>query len=98
MASVTAYTEASLPDNPDIANNPVTIVCRDGRAFTLTVTMPQSHWNYPLPRDAWIGKFRANAAAVLPGPAVDGLIDAFDHLEDAPDVGRIAVLLRTAAS
>ena len=95
LARTTAYTEAKLPDNPDIANNPVTIACRDGREFTLTVTMPQSHWNYPLPRDAWIGKFRANAATALPGPAVDGLIDAFDHLEDAPDVTRIAALLRT---
>jgi 2-methylcitrate dehydratase PrpD len=94
LARTTAYTEAKLPDNPDIANNPVTIACRDGRAFTLTVTMPQSHWNYPLPRDAWIGKFRANAATALPGPAVDGLIDAFDHLEDAPDVTGIAALLR----
>jgi hypothetical protein len=60
--------------------------------------MPQSHWNYPLPRGAWIGKFRANATAVLPGPAVDSLIDAFDHLEDAPDVGRIAALLSTTFS
>jgi 2-methylcitrate dehydratase PrpD len=98
LARTTAYAEAGLPDNPDIANNPVTIACRDGRSFTLTVTMPQSHWNYPLPRDAWIGKFRANAASVLPGPAVDGLIDAFDHLEDAPDVDGIAALLRTTAS
>jgi 2-methylcitrate dehydratase PrpD len=98
LARTTAHHEPGLPDNPDIANNPVTITCRDGRSFTLTVTMPQSHWNYPLPRDAWIGKFRANTATVLPTAAADGLIDAFDHLEDAPDVGRIAALLRTAAS
>jgi 2-methylcitrate dehydratase PrpD len=98
LERTTAYTEANLPDNPDIANNPVTIVCRDGRAFTLTVTMPQSHWNYPLPRSAWIGKFRANAAAVLPSSAVDGLITAFDHLEDASDVGCIATLLSTTVS
>jgi 2-methylcitrate dehydratase PrpD len=98
LARTTAYIEAKLPDNPDIANNPVTIVCRDGRSFTLTVTMPQSHWNYPLPRDAWTGKFRANAAAVLPGSAVDRLIDAFDQLPDAPDLGGIAALLRPAVS
>jgi 2-methylcitrate dehydratase PrpD len=96
LGRTTAYTEARLPDNPDIANNPVTITARDGRSFTLTVTMPQSHWNYPLPREAWIGKFRANAATVLPQAAADGLIDAFDHLEDAPDVDGIAALLRRA--
>lgn len=94
LARTTAYTEAALPDNPDIAHNPMTIACRDGRAFTLTVTMPQSHWNYPLPRDAWVGKFRGNAEAVLPGPAIDDLIQAFDQLADAPDVGHIAALLR----
>ena len=98
LARTTAYTEARLPDNPDIANNPVTITARDGRSFTLTVTMPQSHWNYPLPREAWIGKFRANAATVLPPAAADGLIDAFDQLEDAPGVDGIAALLRRTAS
>lgn len=98
LGRTTAYTEARLPDNPDIANNPVTITARDGRSFTLTVTVPQSHWNYPLPRAAWIGKFRANAATVLPPAAADQLIDAFDHLEDAPDVDGIAALLGRTAS
>jgi 2-methylcitrate dehydratase PrpD len=98
LARTTAYQEAKLPDNPDIANNPVTVCCRDGREFTMTVTMPKSHWNYPLPREAWTGKFRANAASVLSAPAVDELVDAFDHLEDAPGVGRIAGLLRPAVS
>ena len=72
----------------------MTIACRDGREFTRSVTMPRSHWNYPLPREAWIGKFRANAAQMLAVPAVEGLVDAFDRLEDAPDVSHIAGLLR----
>jgi hypothetical protein len=55
--------------------------------------MPMSHWNYPLPREAWIGKFRANASCVLPDSAIDGLVAAFDHLEDAPDVSGITELL-----
>lgn len=94
LSRITAYEERGLPDNPDIAHNPVTITVRDGREFTASVTMPKSHWNYPLPRDAWIGKFRANASRVLAAPAIDALIDAFDHLEQAPDVTRIAKLLR----
>ena len=98
LRRTTAYTEARLPDNPDIANNPVTVTAMDGRSFTLTVTMPQSHWNYPLPREAWIGKFRANAATVLPPAAADALIDGFDHLEEAPDVDGIAALLRRPGS
>jgi 2-methylcitrate dehydratase PrpD len=95
LARITAYEERGLPDNPDIAHNPVTISCQDGREFTASVTMPKSHWNYPLPREAWIGKFRANASPVLPDSAVGSLIDAFDHLDQAPDVTRIARLLRT---
>jgi 2-methylcitrate dehydratase PrpD len=97
LARTTGYDERDLPDNPDIAHNPVTITCTDGREFTLSVTMPQSHWNYPLPREAWLGKFRANASRVLAGDAVDGLVDAFDQLEQAPDVHAIAALLRRSA-
>lgn len=95
LARISAYPEPGLPANPDIAHNPVTIACRDGREFTRSVTMPRSHWNYPLPREAWVGKFRANAAQTLAGPAVDALVDAFDRLEHAPDVSHIAALLRT---
>ena len=98
LARTTAYTEPGLPDNPDIANNPVTITVKDGRVFTLTVTMPQSHWNFPLPREAWLGKFRANAATTLNQAATDSLVDAFEHLEDAPDVDGIAALLCPAVS
>jgi 2-methylcitrate dehydratase PrpD len=93
LTRISAYPERGLPDNPDIAHNPVTISCRDGREFTTSVTTPRSHWNYPLPRDAWIGKFRANASGVLPRSAIDGLVDAFDRLEEAPGVGHIAELL-----
>jgi 2-methylcitrate dehydratase PrpD len=96
LARISAYHEPRLPANPDIAHNPVTIACRDGREFTTSVTMPKSHWSYPLPREAWIGKFRANAASVLADPAVDGLVDAFDHLERASGLSHIAGLLRTA--
>ena len=96
LARISARPEPRLPANPDIAHNPVTVACRDGREFTKSVTMPKSHWSYPLPREAWIGKFRANAAIVLADSAVDGLVDAFDHLEHAPDLSHIADLLRTA--
>jgi 2-methylcitrate dehydratase PrpD len=95
LARISAYPEPGLPANPDIAHNPVTIACRDGREFTMSVTRPKSHWSYPLPRAAWIGKFRANAATVLADSAVDGLVEAFDRLEQAPDVSHIAGLLRT---
>jgi 2-methylcitrate dehydratase PrpD len=94
LARISAYHDPRLPANPDIAYNPVTISCRDGREFTRSVTQPKSHWRYPLPRETWVGKFRANASPVLGGAAADGLIDAFDHLADAPDVSHIASLLR----
>ena len=96
LARISAYQEPKLPSNPDIAHNPVTITCRDGREFTRSVTRPMSHWSYPLPREAWIGKFRANASAVLDESAVDDLFDAFGHLDTAPDVSRIATALRTS--
>ena len=94
LTRISVYQEPRLPANPDIAHNPVTITCRDGREFTMSVTQPKSHWRYPLPREAWLGKFRANASPVLGGTAADALIDAFDHLAEAPDVSRIAGLLR----
>lgn len=94
LARISAYHEPRLPANPDIAHNPVTIRCRDGREFTMSVTQPKSHWRYPLPREAWVGKFRANASLVLADAAIDSLIDAFDHLADAPGMSRIASLLR----
>jgi 2-methylcitrate dehydratase PrpD len=94
LTRISAYHEPGLPANPDIAHNPVTVACHDGREFTMSVTMPKSHWRYPLCRDAWVGKFRANASTVLANSAVDDLVDAFDHLEDAPDVSAIASLLR----
>jgi 2-methylcitrate dehydratase PrpD len=94
LARISAYHEPRLPANPDIAHNPVTIRCRDGREFTMSVTQPKSHWRYPLPREAWVGKFHTNASCVLADAATDDIIDAFDHLADAPDMNRIASLLR----
>jgi 2-methylcitrate dehydratase PrpD len=94
LARISTYQENRLPANPDIAHNPVTITGHGGREFTESVTVPKSHWRYPLPREAWIGKFRANASTVLAGSAVDALVDAFDDLGNAPDVGQIAGLLR----
>ena len=65
LSRTATYVEPRLPANPDIAHNPVTIRCTDGREFALSVPLPQSHWRYPLPRNAWIQKFRRNALTVF---------------------------------
>ncbi len=96
LTRISAYQEPGLPANPDIAHNPVTIRCCDGRAFSRAVTMPKSHWRYPLPRDAWIDKFRTNASTVLARSATEKLIEALDNLPDASDMSQIASLLRTS--
>ncbi|HEY7173856.1 MAG TPA: MmgE/PrpD family protein, partial [Micromonosporaceae bacterium] len=95
LSRTATYLEPGLPANPDIAHNPVTIQCVDGRSFSLSVSLPKSHWRYPLPREAWIGKFRRNALTAVDEERADALIDAFDRLADVSDVSEIAAMLRT---
>ncbi|HEY7177429.1 MAG TPA: hypothetical protein VH442_21135, partial [Micromonosporaceae bacterium] len=95
LSRTATYLEPGLPANPDIAHNPVTIRCVDGREFSLSVSLPKSHWRYPLPREAWIQKFRRNALTTVDEERADALIETFDRLADVSDVNEIAALLRT---
>ncbi|HEX3647908.1 MAG TPA: MmgE/PrpD family protein [Pseudonocardiaceae bacterium] len=92
LSRIEGYVDPNLPANPDIAHNPVTVACVDGRRFTASVAMPRSHWRYPLPRADWLAKFRANAARLGPD-TVERLVDTFDHLAELPDVRTITALL-----
>lgn len=74
----------------------MTITTVDGREWRAAVSMPRSHWRYPLPREAWLAKFRATAGSRLEAPVVEELIAAFDRLEELPDVRTLAGLLRAA--
>ncbi len=97
LARIETYVEPHLPANPDIAHNPVHITCVDGRRFTASVTMPQSHWRYPLPQEAWVAKFRANTAAHLDPHAVDELIEVLGRLGELRDVRTVTDLLGSRA-
>ncbi|HEX5114171.1 MAG TPA: MmgE/PrpD family protein [Pseudonocardiaceae bacterium] len=92
LSRIEGYVDPHLPANPDIAHNPVTVECVDGRRFAASVTMPRSHWRYPLPRADWLAKFRANTTCLDPD-IVTELIDTFDHLAQLPDVRTITALL-----
>lgn len=93
LARIETYPDPATNTNPDIANNPVTITCVDGRELTATVTMPRSHWAFDLPRDVWLGKFRRNASPVLGAGRAEEVIGAFDALEKV-DAAELATLLR----
>jgi 2-methylcitrate dehydratase PrpD len=97
LSRIEGYVDPDLPANPDIAHNPVTVDCVDGRRFAASVTMPRSHWRYPLPRADWLAKFRANTARLDPAAGTE-LIDTFDHLADVPDVRAITALLAQPAT
>ena len=92
LSRIQVYAEPNLPANPDIAQNPVTITTRNGDVFGATVSMPKSHWRYPLPRQAWIDKFRRNVGD-LADP--DALIDRIERLEEITDIREITRLLST---
>ncbi len=94
LKRVTMRVDPSLPSNYDIIYNPVTIRLKDGRNFTHQVNLPKSHWRYPLKRDEWLGKFRSNAARLLPPDKVDKIIELVDQLEELEDIRQLTELVR----
>jgi 2-methylcitrate dehydratase PrpD len=92
---IETYVDPTIPANPDIAHNPVTITVTDGREFRAAVDRPRSHWRYPLPREAWTEKFRANVRGRVAYP--ESIIDATVVLEELDDVRQVTKLFAAAA-
>jgi 2-methylcitrate dehydratase PrpD len=93
LARISAYVDLNLPANPDIAHNPVEIECADGRHFAASVTLPRSHWRYPLPDDDWLAKFRTNATGRLTPERIEELVSLTAKIADVPDVRELTALL-----
>jgi 2-methylcitrate dehydratase PrpD len=85
--------DPSIPRNPDIVYYTVAIKLRDGKEVSAAQPLPRSHWRYPLARDEWVGKFRANAARVLKDQNIDRIITTVDKLEELPDVRALTELI-----
>lgn len=89
LKKIRVRVDASIPAAQDLVYNPVTIRLSDGRSFTAKQDLPKSHWRYPLKREEWLGKFRKNAAIVLPERKVERIIQLVDRLEELTDVGEL---------
>jgi 2-methylcitrate dehydratase PrpD len=93
MNKIRARVDKSIPDNQALSYNPVTIACTDGRRYAESVPLTRSHWDYPLTREEWVGKFTANAETALTPEVTTQVLDALEHLEDVTDVRQVAALL-----
>ena len=63
--------------------------------YTARQDLPKSHWRYPLSREEWLGKYRANAARVLASQRVEQLQEYVEQLEAVADVRELGRLLGT---
>jgi 2-methylcitrate dehydratase PrpD len=93
LRKIKVRVDASIPAAQDLVYNPVTIRLTNGREFTAKEDLPKSHWRYPLAREEWLGKFRSNAARVLPERKVERLIQLLDRLEELSDVRELTTEL-----
>lgn len=93
MAKIRTRVDETLP--PDLASsyNPVTITCTDGRTYTEAVRRTRSHWEHPLSREEWAGKFHKNASGVLGDEVAARIRDTFEHLEEVEGMRDMAALL-----
>jgi 2-methylcitrate dehydratase PrpD len=72
----------------------VTIRTRDGGRLEARVDAARGTPGNPLSRTDVVMKFRSLAGEVLPGGAVDEVVDRVIHLEREPDLSRLMALLR----
>jgi 2-methylcitrate dehydratase PrpD len=86
--------DAAIPINSDLVYETVVIKLTDGREVRASEPLPKSHWRYPLAREEWVGKFRANAARVLKEPNIEKIITTVDKLEEVADVNALTELIR----
>jgi 2-methylcitrate dehydratase PrpD len=94
LKKISVRVDPAIPINSDIVYETVLITLTDGRAVSASEPLPRSHWRYPLPREEWVGKFRANAARVLQAANIEKIVAAVDKLEDVADVNALTDLIR----
>jgi 2-methylcitrate dehydratase PrpD len=96
LMRVSVRVDRSLPSNPDLAHNPVTVRRLDGVERTHTVKRPKSHWQYPLEPEQWLGKFRKNSSAIFDDDRIREIEETILRLEQVGDVRSLTSLLTTA--
>jgi aconitate decarboxylase len=96
LTSIRTRVDQTLPKNPDLAHNPVTVRCRNGTEYHNTVVRSRSHWNYPLEKEQWLGKFRTTAGAVFDEERVHEIEELVLDLEHLDDVRELTNLLISA--
>ena len=94
LKKISVRVDPAIPVNSDIVYETVVINLTDGREVSASEPLPRSHWRYPLPRDEWVGKFRANAARVLKESNIEKIIATVDKLEEVGDVNALTELIR----
>jgi 2-methylcitrate dehydratase PrpD len=94
LKKISVRVDPAIPINSDIVYETVVITLTDGREVSASEPLPRSHWRYPLPRDEWVGKFRANAARVLQAANIEKIITTVDKLEEVADVNALTDLIR----
>lgn len=75
----------------------VDIHLHDGRALSRRADVAQGTTEKPMTRGQLLDKARDCAGLVMPEGQADELIGLIDHLEDEPDLGRLARLVRPSS-
>jgi 2-methylcitrate dehydratase PrpD len=95
LRRIRTHVDPTIPHDLDVTYNPVTVRLVDGREYTAHQDLPRSHWRYPLPREEWLEKYRANAGRVLAPQRVERLRECVEQLETVADVREVGGLLGT---
>jgi 2-methylcitrate dehydratase PrpD len=85
--------DAAIPITSDVVYETVVITLSDGKSVRASEPLPKSHWRYPLAREEWVGKFRANAARVLKEPNIEKIVATVDKLDAVGDVNELTELV-----
>jgi 2-methylcitrate dehydratase PrpD len=92
LADLVDYEERAYPTFPQSLPGGVRIALRDGRRLERHLPHQRGGALNPMPREDVETKFRRNARAALPEPAVARLERAALELIDQPDLGAFALL------
>ncbi|XP_018600464.1 cis-aconitate decarboxylase [Scleropages formosus] len=69
----------------------------DGQNHIARCNTFYGHWRNPLSQEDLVGKFKANAAAVLPLEAVEAIVNIVDNLEKIPDCTALSSYLQMSS-
>ncbi|KAL4635510.1 cis-aconitate decarboxylase isoform X1 [Arapaima gigas] len=73
----------------------VEVEMADGQSCTARCDTFYGHWRKPLSQEDLVGKFKANAATVLPLEAVEAVANIVENLERIPDCSVLISYLQT---